>query len=148
MPVVLVVFNRPDKAAETFNVVRAARPSTLLIVADGPRADHPDDPSRCRATRAVVDAVDWPCDVLREVSDEHLGCDPRVASGLDWAFSHVDSAIVLEDDIVPDPSFFPWCAAMLERYRDSPDIMHVSGRNDLGRSGPPGADHLVGFDFP
>ena len=142
VPVVLIVFNRPDHVAEVFDAVRAARPSTLLIVADGPRADHPDDLARCRAARAVVDHVDWPCEVLRNVSEDNLGCDLRVTSGLDWAFSHVERAIVLEDDIVPDPSFFPWCAAMLDRYRGS-DIMHISGRNDLGRWGPPDADHLV-----
>jgi hypothetical protein len=143
VPVVLVVFNRPDRVAEVFDVVRAARPATLLVVADGPRTDHPDDPARCRAVRAVVERVDWPCEVVREVSDVNLGCDVRVRSGLDWAFSEVDRAIVLEDDIVPDPSFFRWCAAMLDRYDDRDDIMHVSGRNHLGRWGPSGADHLV-----
>jgi hypothetical protein len=141
--VVLVVFNRPERAAEVFDVVRAVRPSTLLVVADGPRADHPDDRARCRAARAVVEAVDWPCEVVRNVSEANLGPDARVGSGLDWAFSLVDRAIVLEDDIVPDLSFFPWCAALLDRYEDRDDVMHVSGRNDLGRWGPSDADHLV-----
>jgi hypothetical protein len=143
VPVVLIVFNRPDHTALVFDAVRAARPSTLLIVADGPRADHPDDAARCRAVRGIVERVDWPCTVLRDASEDNLGCDRRIATGLDWAFSEVDRAIVLEDDTVPDASFFPWCAAMLDRYADTPDIMQVSGRNELGRSGRPGADHLV-----
>jgi hypothetical protein len=142
-PVLLVLFNRPDTLAEVFAAVRAARPKTLLLVADGPRPDHPEDVERCASARAVVDHVDWPCEVLRDLSDENLQCDPRVKSGIDWAFQHVDELIVLEDDMVPHPTFFRWCEAMLDRYRDDPTVKHVSGRNELGRWGPPGADHLI-----
>ncbi|MFN8027956.1 MAG: hypothetical protein U0W40_16805 [Acidimicrobiia bacterium] len=143
VPVVLTVFNRPEQTARVLAVLRQVRPATLLLVADGPRADQPEDALRCAEVRAIVDDVDWPCTVSRDFSDHNLGCDRRIVTGLDWAFSLVDRAIVLEDDIVPDPSFFPWCAAMLDRYGDAPDVLHVSGRNTLGRHGPPGVDHLV-----
>jgi hypothetical protein len=143
VPIVLVVFNRPDRVAESFAAVRAARPQTLLVVADGPRPGHPDDPERCRAARAVVDAVDWPCEVLRALGDENLGTDRRIPLGLDWAFSHVDRAIVLEDDIVPVAGFFPWCEAMLERYDAVDDVMHVSGHNVLVHWPPSPVDHLL-----
>lgn len=142
-PVLLVVFNRPDTTARVLSLLRQVRPATLLVVADGPRPNRPDDVERCAATRAVVDHVDWPCEVLRSYADENLQCDPRVQSGIDWAFEHVDELIVLEDDMVPHPSFFPWCEAMLDRYRDDPEVMHISGRNELGRWGEPGADHLL-----
>jgi len=140
--VVLVLFNRPDRVAETFEVIRAARPSTLFLVADGPRPGHPDDVHRCRSARAVVDAVDWPCEVLRDFGEDNLGTDRRIPIGLDWVFSHVERAIVLEDDIVPVAGFFPWCEAMLDRYDDVDDVMHVSGRNVLVRWPAPG-DHLI-----
>lgn len=143
VPIVLMVFNRPQQTARAFDVVRAVQPATLLLVADGPRVDHPDDVARCEAVRAIVDDVDWPCTVVRDFSDDNLGCDRRIVTGLDRVFSVVDRAIVLEDDIVAHPSFFPWCAAMLDRYADAPDVLHVSGRNDLGRYGPPGAEHLL-----
>jgi len=141
--IVLIAFNRPDHVARVFDVVRRVRPATLFLVADGPRADHPDDVGRCRAVRAIIDRVDWPCEVQRDFSDENLGCDPRVISGLNWVFSQVDRAVVLEDDVVPDASFFPWCAAMLDRYGDVDEVTQVSGRNELGQWGPPGADHLL-----
>ena len=77
------------------------------------------------------------------VAEQNLGCDARLTTGLDWVFGRVPEAIILEDDLVPDPSFFPWCAAMLRRYRDEPKIMHVSGRNELGRWGSDSSDHLI-----
>ena len=77
--------------------------------------------------------VDWPCDLTMEVSDVNLGCRERVASALDRAFAESETAIILEDDCVPDPTFFRFCEEMLDRYRDDERVMSVTGANYLGR---------------
>jgi len=106
--------------------VRQARPETLLLVADGPRASRPDEAAACEQARAVALAVDWPCKVLTNFSERNLGCRERIASGLDWVFEQVEEAILLEDDCLPDPSFFQFCEEMLQRYRGDERIMAVS----------------------
>lgn len=131
-PVVAVVYNRPQRAAELLEVLRAARPHTLFLVADAPRPDEGADAARCRATRAAVSHVDWPCEVVVDFADEHLGCARRMVSGLDRVFTQVDCAIVLEDDVRPTPSFFTYCDAMLDRYADDERVMHVDGANRVG----------------
>ncbi len=127
--VVFLIFNRPAETARTFAAIRAARPATLLVVADGPRPGRAGEAALCASTRAVTDAVDWPCEVHREYAEANMGCGVRVASGLDWAFSKVEAAIILEDDCLPDPSFFPFCTELLERYRADPRVMMISGDN-------------------
>jgi hypothetical protein len=102
------------------------------VVADGPRPSRPDDASRCAAVRALFDRIDWPCEVEREFSDTNLGCRRRVSSGLDWVFSRTEEAIVLEDDCLPHPSFFPYCDELLARYRDEPRVMAITGDNFQG----------------
>lgn len=131
-PVVLVLFNRPALTAQVFAVIRQLRPCQLFLIADGPRPTHPDDVARCAATRQVVAQIDWPCSVQRNYSETNLGCGQRVASGLDWVFSQVDAAIILEDDILPDASFFPFCHDLLTRYRDDERVAYISGYNSLG----------------
>jgi hypothetical protein len=126
-PVVLIIFRRPDLTARVLRAIAQARPSKLLVVADGPRPGHPDDEQACGAARSVIDRVDWECEVLRNFSDVNLGCGRRPATGISWAFEHVDEAIILEDDCVPLPSFFRFCDEMLERHRDDERVMHVSG---------------------
>ncbi len=128
-PIVFLIFNRPEQTARTFAAIRAARPPTLLVVADGPRPDRAGEQELCARTRAVIDGVDWPCQVLRNFADTNMGCGKRVSSGLDWAFGQVDEAGILEDDCLPDPSFFPYCAELLERYRTDERIMMISGDN-------------------
>lgn len=128
-PVILIIFRRPDYTARVLQAIAAARPRQLFVIADGPRPDRPDDIEACRMTRALIDEIDWECDVVKHYSDENLGCGHRPATGITWALDQVGEAIVLEDDCVPHPSFFRFCDEMLERYRDDERVMHISGSN-------------------
>ncbi|SDF53713.1 hemolytic protein HlpA-like protein [Sporolituus thermophilus] len=128
-PVAFFIFNRPDTTTRVFEQIRQAKPAKLLVVADGPRVGQPADGAKCAATRAIIDQVDWDCEVLTNYADVNLGCKIRMATGLDWVFSTVDEAIILEHDTLPHPSFFRYCQELLEHYRDDKRIMTISGCN-------------------
>ena len=126
-PVALFVFNRPAPTRRVFERIRAQRPGTLLLIADGPR--NAGERRLTDAARAAVSQIDWPCQVFRNFADSNLGCRQRISSGIDWVFTKVPETIILEDDCVPDDSFFPFCAELLERYRENPRVMMISGNN-------------------
>jgi hypothetical protein len=126
-PVAFIIFNRPELTERVFAAIARARPEKLFVIADGPRPGLDGDVERCAAARAVVERVDWPCEISRNYSDMNLGCARRPASGLQWVFEQVEEAIFLEDDCVPGPAFFPYCEELLERYRADERVMHISG---------------------
>lgn len=128
-PVALFVFNRPDLTKRVFDIVREVKPPVLLVSADGPRHDHPDDVRLCREAREIVQSVDWPCEMHWNLRQENLGCGPAMSQGISWVFEHVDRAIILEDDCIPDPTFFPFCDELLERYQDDSRILQIAGSN-------------------
>ena len=128
-PITFLIFNRPETTAKVLEAIRQARPPKLLVVADGPRSNHPGEEEKCRATRALIDQVDWDCEILKNYSDINLGCKKRISSGLNWIFSIIDEAIILEDDCFPDPTFFRYCDELLERYRHSYQVMAINGQN-------------------
>ena len=128
-PVAIFIFNRPDLTERVFVEIRRARPVSLLVIADGPRKRVASDRRKCGAARAAATAVDWPCTVRTNFSSTNLGCQKRMASGLDWVFRECRQAIVLEDDCLPHPDFFAFCDQMLRRYRDEPKVMQISGTN-------------------
>jgi hypothetical protein len=128
-PVALLIFNRPDPTARVFEAIAMARPSKLLVVADGPRSDRLGEDEKCRQARAIIDNVNWDCEVITNFSSVNLGCKQRVASGIDWIFEQVEEAIILEDDCLPAPSFFRFCDEMLDRYRLNERVGMVSGGN-------------------
>lgn len=131
-PIAYIIFNRPHHTRETFAAIRAQHPARLFIIADGPRPGHPTDGERCQETREIVEDIDWPCEVQRNYSEKNLGCKQRVISGLDWVFSQVECAIILEDDCLPHSDFFGFCQEMLEHYTDDNHVMVVTGNNHMG----------------
>jgi hypothetical protein len=146
-PVAFIIFNRPDTAQRVFEEIRKARPPVLLVVADGPRSDHLRDAEQCAQTRAIVERVDWECEIWKEYSDVNLGCKKRVSSGLDWVFSKVKEAIILEDDCLPHPTFFQFCEELLQRYRDDDRIGHIGGANfQFGRKRGPSSYYFSRYD--
>jgi hypothetical protein len=128
-PVLLLIFSRPDTTRRVFETIRQARPTRLYVAADGPRAGHPTDAVRCAETRAVVQEVDWPCEVFTLFQEENLNCGLAPVTAMNWFFEHEPEGIILEDDCVPSPSFFRFCAELLARYRDDTRVMHIGGNN-------------------
>ena len=137
IPVVLTVFNQPESTARVLDAIRLARPRKLLVIADAPRPGRPAEAQRVAQSLSLIDRVDWPCEVIRNVANSNLGPRLRIGSGLDWVFQQVERAIVLEHDCLPHPSFFRFCSEMLERYKDDPRIMTIAGNSfQIGRSLP------------
>ena len=133
-PVLFLIFNRPEPTREVFEAIRAHQPSRLYVAADGPRPEKPGEWSLCAETRAVLKSIDWDCKVQTLFRDQNLGCGIAVSEAINWFFDQEEEGIILEDDCLPDPSFFLFCEEMLERYRDQPEVGSVSGDNFLPRS--------------
>lgn len=138
VPIVLIIFSRPDVTRRVFESIARLRPSRLFVIADGARPGRAGEADRVAAVRAIVESVDWPCEVNRAYASENLGCRRRVVSGLNWVFDQVEHAIILEDDCLASPAFFRYCEEMLETYRADPRVFAVSGSNFRRRSEPPG----------
>lgn len=137
-PIALVIFNRPDLTKRVFQSIAQVRPRQLFVVCDGPRPNVPGEAALVAASRAVLEKVDWPCELLTNYSQTNLGCKRRVATGLDWIFQMVEEAIILEDDCIPDPTFYTFCEQLLERFRNDDRIAAISGNNfQNGRSRTP-----------
>jgi len=128
-PVVFIIFNRPKPTRLVFDAIAATRQKKLFLIADGPRPNKDGEAEACEEVRKIVSAVDWPCEVVTNFSEKNLGCKERIISGLDWVFSIVEEAIILEDDCLPDPSFFPYCAELLGRYRGDARFSMIAGTN-------------------
>tara|TARA_R110002020_G_scaffold268059_4_gene483228 strand:+ start:651 stop:1556 length:906 start_codon:yes stop_codon:yes gene_type:complete len=128
-PVLLVIFNRPDCARRALEAVKNVLPSKLYISADGPRSDKPSDYQKCMETRKVVESIDWPCKVETLFRDKNLGCGKALAQAITWFFDREESGIIIEDDCIPDPSFFFFCDELLAKYKDDSRVMHISGIN-------------------
>jgi hypothetical protein len=126
-PILFLIFNREDTTQQVFEAIRRQKPKYLFIAADGPRKNKPGEVEICRRVREIVAQIDWDCKPKTLFRNENLGCKIAVSEAITWFFEQVEQGIILEDDCLPDPSFFPYCEELLNRYKDDDRIGHISG---------------------
>ncbi len=128
-PVLFMIFNRPDTTRRVLEGIRKVKPTKLYIAADGPRTNVKEDTKKCKEAREIALQIDWDCTVTTLFREENLGCGKGPSSAMSWFFEQEEEGIILEDDCLPSPSFFSFCAELLERYRYDTRIMEIGGTN-------------------
>lgn len=146
-PLLFLVFNRPGETAQVFESIRAQQPEHLFIAADGPRPEREGEAALVEQTRAIVSRVDWPCSVKTLFRQENLGCGKAVSGAISWFFSQVEEGIILEDDCLPHPDFFPYCETLLARHRHEPRIATIAGTHFLPTALPFEKSHYASKYF-
>lgn len=143
--VLIIFFARSSTLKKVFESIKEARPSTLLLWQDGPRAGNENDLKGIEECRHIFDDIDWECTVHTNYHTENMGCDPSTFRAQKWAFSLVDKCIVLEDDMVPNQSFYSYCKELLDKYENDERINHICGVNFLGESKSCPNDYLFSY---
>lgn len=128
-PILFLIFNRPDTTQQVFNQIKQIKPKYLFVAADGPRLEKVSDFEKCNETRNIIKQIDWDCDLKTLFRENNLGCGMALSTAITWFFSNVDEGIILEDDCLPDLSFFTYCEELLSKYSDAENIMHINGSN-------------------
>ena len=128
-PVLLTGFNRPDTMRRVLERIRDYQPTELFVAVDGPRSNSDSDADLVRECYALTQSIDWDCTVHTLFHDANLGCGRAMSAAISWFFEHVERGIILEDDVLPEPSFFEFCAELLDRYQDDDRVFAVSGCN-------------------
>ncbi len=129
-PVLLTVFNRPNETRQALARLKQVRPPVIFVAADGPRDTQPEDQRLCQEVRRLVaEEIDWSARVVTDFAPLNLGLRRRMASAISWALEQDDRVIVLEDDCLPDPSFFRFCTELLDRYADDQRVGVITGDN-------------------
>lgn len=126
-PILFIIFNRPNTARAVFEEIRKIRPRQLFVAADGPRPFRADDIEKCQQTKDILKGIDWDCELKTFFRESNVGCGLNVAESISWFFSYVDKGIIMEDDIIPHPEFFPFCTQMLERYENDESVSAING---------------------
>ncbi len=129
IPILLEFYARPDKFIYVFEAVKKMKPKYLYLYQDAPRSEK--DKEGCQRCREIVNSIDWDCEVKTFYQDINQGCDPSGWLAQSWFFSQVEYGIVLEDDCVPNESFFLFMKENLIKYKDDNDIAYISGMNVL-----------------
>jgi len=128
-PILLIAFNRIHTLEKVFQRIKQVEPTRLYIAVDGPRASKmPEEAHLVEEVIAYLKgAVTWRCKTEFLIRKENLGCKLGVSSAITWFFENVEAGIILEDDCVPETSFFKYCSELLDQYKGNNEVMMISG---------------------
>ncbi|MCR5421149.1 MAG: hypothetical protein K6E98_09090 [Lachnospiraceae bacterium] len=130
--VAIVVFNRIDCAVKILESIKKVMPPRLYIISDGARESVPNEKEKVLEVRKYLENnITWNCTIIKIYADSNLGCTKRSVTGYDEVFKIEESAILLEDDIIPVDGFYYFCEKMLEHYKDNDRIMMITGENRI-----------------
>lgn len=128
-PLLLIAFNRPDQFKMLIDRLRRTQPSKIYVAIDGPRSDKPNDGALVQRSRDLVREIDWPAEIHTLFQDRNLGCGLGVSTAISWFFGNEERGIILEDDVLPQDSFFEFCSELMDRYADDDRVLAISGCN-------------------
>jgi hypothetical protein len=128
-PILFLTYKRFYTAEVVFNAIRKAQPAKLYFASNAPNLVHGHEISKVAKVRSLIDRVDWPCEVKIRFLEEHLPVKQSVSSSLDWFFEHEEQGIILEDDCLPHPDFFPFSETLLNQYATNDRVWVITGNN-------------------
>jgi hypothetical protein len=125
-PLLLIIFNNPHTTRQVIDSLRKHKPPAIYVSGDGARTHKAGEADKVAQTRALVQHIDWPCEVHTQFLDSNHGCRRGVMAALDWFFAHVPEGIIIEDDIIMEAEALTFCAELLAYYRHRPEVWHIS----------------------
>ena len=126
-PVLVTAFNRPHLLEDLLERLRASGVTRLYVAIDGPRQGNSHDPVSVEGCVTLAHGATWADEVEVRIRENNLGCGRAMHEALAWFFSCEEEGIVLEDDVLPDPTFLPFASTLLDRYRNDDRIQAISG---------------------
>jgi len=130
VPVALFLFKRIDKPLEILKQLAKVAPSRLYLLSDGGRTD--EERRQVEACRSSIEqAITWECEIIRKYETSNIGVYENIAGGAKWVLQREECAIFLEDDNLPELTFFQFCKELLEKYKHDTRVLWICGTNYL-----------------
>lgn len=130
IPVVLFFFKREDVTIEVVRAIKKIKPRKIYLLCDGGRNEKEhEEVINCR--EAVEKEINWDCEIIKKYSNKNIGVYKNIGEGAKWVFDREEVAIFLEDDNLPQDSFFNYCEELLNKYKDVEKVLWICGTNYL-----------------
>lgn len=141
IPVVLLIFRR-DKIRQIIDMLREVKPQKVYLMADyGRNSNEIKQVEECR--RIAEESIDWDCELIKNYASKNRGVYGNIGKGALWVFEREERAIFLEDDNLPEVTFFYYCEELLERYKGDDRVLWICGTNYLGNYDSPSGNSYM-----
>ena len=128
-PVGIFFYNRPDLLKIILNRLTEVYIPKLFLVSDGPNSQRFGDQEKVTECRNLCKNLPNVGETIEIYRDYNVGIYRNITEGIRNIFSRTETCIFLEDDTLPDISFFKYCQELLEWYSGDDKVWLISGTN-------------------
>ena len=128
LPILVLSFNRPDLLQICIENLISLGQNNLYVSIDGPRNSL--DFQKQAAMLEFLSTINPKSTKIKiKTRPENLGCKLGVVSGIDWFFSNVTEGAILEDDCIPDGTYFEFLDKYAVELQRGYDIGMITAHN-------------------
>ncbi|ELC8413676.1 glycosyltransferase family 2 protein [Clostridium perfringens] len=124
------MFKRKDTVLRIIKVLEKIKPKRIYLISDAGR--NKEEIELVNNVRSSIEqSIDWECDIIKNYANKNRGVYSNIGLGARWVLEREESAIFLEDDNLPEITFFEFCNQMLDKYRYDNRVLWICGTNYL-----------------
>jgi hypothetical protein len=128
-PILLITYKRFETTKQVFDIISQVKPDRFYFVSNAPNPNNLAEIDKILKVRNLLKEINWECDVKVLLRETHLQVRDSIPDAIDWFFETEVEGIILEDDCLPNFSFFRFCDELLDRFRDVHRVSVISGTN-------------------
>lgn len=133
-PVLLITYKRPKNTEKLINILIKNKIKNIFIYNNG-SIDF-NDLNDCRETREVIKHFSKNYPNIRVLyKKRNTGLKYNIPEAINWVFEVFNKVIILEDDCIPNRSFFLFCNTLLKKFENDKRIGQISGSNFINAMG-------------
>jgi len=120
----LIPFNRPHYLKQVLSELKASDFKKVFAFIDGPRNEED-----ARGIEKVIEVLKNHGITNINAQKKNIGINPAFETAISWFFDNVEEGVILEEDCIPDKSFFSFAEIMLKKYKNDKRIGMICGTN-------------------
>ena len=128
LPILILGYNKLESLKKILTIIKKNKFQNIFISIDGPISS---EKINARELRDYIMLLSQKHNYKINVLKKHQGCKIAVVQGINWFFKNVKQGVILEEDCIPDPSFFRFCYDLLNKYKNEKKIGQICGTNPL-----------------
>ena len=126
-PVLLMVYIKPETTIKVVEKLKEINARKIYVSINIPPDNNTKDIKKNLEVKKIIQNINWNCKIFIKLRKKHVSAYISYRDAFNWFFKKEKEKIVLEDDTVPNKSFFMFCDKMLKRYRNNNKISQICG---------------------
>jgi hypothetical protein len=132
-PILLMVYIKPETTLKVIKRLREVKVPKIYVSINIPLRNKKSEIKKNKKVIEIIKTIDWNCKIILKKRKNYVDSYTSYKEAINWFFKNEKEGIILEDDTLPNKSFFYFCENMLKIYRNNKKISQICGSSFINK---------------